>query len=73
MTVPGSLSEERILEPAREIAVAGRSDVLVVGGGPAGVGAAGTAAALAMHQDIAPSALDPTDLVRQLRADGVRL
>jgi hypothetical protein len=35
--------------------------------------AAGTAAALAHRQQIAPSALDPADLVRQLRADGVKL
>lgn len=35
--------------------------------------AAGTAAALTLHQGIAPSALDPVDLVRQLRADGVKL
>jgi hypothetical protein len=35
--------------------------------------AAGTAAALALHQGIAPSALDSTDLVRQLRDDGVKL
>ena len=35
MTVPGSLDQERIAEPAREVPVAGRSEVLVVGGGPA--------------------------------------
>jgi hypothetical protein len=35
--------------------------------------AAGTAAARAVHHNIAPSALDPIDLVRQLRADGVKL
>lgn len=44
MTVPGSLDQERILEPAREIPIAGKSDVLVVGGGPAGIGAALAAA-----------------------------
>jgi hypothetical protein len=44
MAVPGSLSERQIVEPAREIPVAGKSKVLVVGGGPAGVGAALAAA-----------------------------
>ncbi len=44
MAVPGSLDQGRIVEPAREIPVAGRSEVLVVGGGPAGVGAALAAA-----------------------------
>ena len=44
MAVPGSLDQERIVEPAREAPIAGRSEVLVVGGGPAGVGAALAAA-----------------------------
>jgi hypothetical protein len=44
MAVPGSLNQERIVEPARELPVAGRSEVLVVGGGPAGVAAALAAA-----------------------------
>jgi hypothetical protein len=35
--------------------------------------AAGTAAALALQQGVAPSALDPAILVQQLVADGVRL
>ena len=35
--------------------------------------AAGTAAALALQQGVAPSQLDPAVLVRQLVADGVRL
>ena len=35
--------------------------------------AAGTAAALAVHQEMAPSALDPIDLVRRLREDGVKI
>jgi hypothetical protein len=35
--------------------------------------AAGTAAALALQQGVAPSQLDPAILVRQLKADGVRL
>jgi hypothetical protein len=44
MVVPVSLNQERIVEPVREIAIAGRSEVLVVGGGPAGVAAALAAA-----------------------------
>ncbi len=44
MSIPGSLNQERIVEPAREIPIAGRSEVLVVGGGPAGVAAALAAA-----------------------------
>ena len=38
------VGQERIVEPAREVPIAGRSEVLVVGGGPAGVGAALAAA-----------------------------
>lgn len=38
------LSSKRILEPAREISVAAEMDVLVAGGGPAGLGAAIAAA-----------------------------
>lgn len=44
MTVPGALGQESVLEPARETPVVGKSDVLVVGGGPAGIGAALAAA-----------------------------
>jgi heterodisulfide reductase subunit A-like polyferredoxin len=39
MPVPGSLGH-KLTEPPRETPVAGETDVLVVGGGPAGVGAA---------------------------------
>jgi hypothetical protein len=35
--------------------------------------AAGTAAALALQRGIAPSQLDPSVLVRQLKADGAKL
>jgi hypothetical protein len=44
MTVSGSLAQKMIVEPPRETPVAGETDVLVVGGGPAGVGAALAAA-----------------------------
>jgi hypothetical protein len=44
MTVPGALTSSVITEPPRETPVAGETDVLVVGGGPAGVGAALAAA-----------------------------
>ena len=44
MAISGSLEREQIVEPAREIPIVGRSEVLVVGGGPAGIGAALAAA-----------------------------
>jgi NADPH-dependent 2,4-dienoyl-CoA reductase/sulfur reductase-like enzyme len=40
----GRLTDGRLSEAARDIPIAGRSDVLVVGAGPAGIGAAVAAA-----------------------------
>ena len=44
MTLPGSFPQKTIAEPPRETPVVGETDVLVIGGGPAGVGAALAAA-----------------------------
>jgi hypothetical protein len=44
MTVQGALGQGVVREPPRETPVVGETDVLVVGGGPAGVGAALAAA-----------------------------
>lgn len=44
MSVPYNRKDHTLQEPGREIPVAGESEVLVVGGGPAGVGAALAAA-----------------------------
>lgn len=42
--IPIIQNETRLTEPARDVPIAGRSEALVVGGGPAGVGAALAAA-----------------------------
>jgi hypothetical protein len=44
MSVPGSYDQPAVVEPPRSTPVVGKTDVLVVGGGPAGVGAALAAA-----------------------------
>ena len=60
-------------EAERSIPVYKKVDVVVNGSGPGGLGAAGTAAAIAVKQGVSPGQVDIPTLRKQLQSQGIDL